>query len=203
MITKRVLLLAGIVLLGVFYFFVMSKVFQPDVSEHYRAYYIDKRFKYRNAGIIMLVRPGTSIDFTRKVPQLSPIGWSSPDTNGTRLTKSFASIFLQRDTTSNPPTNIIIESRSSIIPNTSQIEVTVLMNNQRAGTLLYGSHIPDKLQVLPVPPKALGNNRKRLLMTFSTRNSLRSAIISIKSITFTAPGSPGEVFIEQVKRKGL
>lgn len=200
---KRALLLTGIVLLGSFYLFVISKIFQPEVSERYRAYYIDKRLKYWNDGITPLNQPGTAVDLTLKAPQLSADGWSSPDTSGTRFTKSPASIFLQLDTAAPPPTDLVIESCSCITANTSPIEITVLVNNHPVGILHYEPNMNRNIQAFAIPARALTENRKQLTVTFRSRNNLRSAIIRIKRMTLTAPGYPDEIFIEQVKGNGI
>jgi hypothetical protein len=190
--TKRALLLAGIALLGSFYLVAACRFFQPDVSERYRACYIDKQLKYWN-----LKYSKTSItrfnwqDFrfvsSSNFPQLSADGWSPPDTTGLRLINSPASMYLQFDTACGPHAHIIIKSHSMIMPDTSPVEVSVLINNQRAGAMLYGPNITDTPQVFPIPDSAVDKKRKKLTVTFITLDNLNSAIIRIQSITLTAP----------------
>ncbi len=180
---KRMLFFFGVAILGTFYFFVTSRIFQPDVSEYYRACYIDKRLNYWN----LKYRKDRVTPLNWKALQISQSGWSLPDTAGIRLLNSPASISLQLKPVSSKPAHIFIESRSFLNSDYSPTDVQVLINDRSVGALHSGLQNPTKPQMFPVPDTMMNDNRNKLTITFIARNSPRSACIYIQSIMLSSP----------------
>lgn len=80
---RRPLFFIFFVSLLVFYSYVTSIAFNPNVSPIYRLYYIDKKLLHWNKGAGLNYKPGTVIDFSKEVPYQSRLGWSGIEHWGT------------------------------------------------------------------------------------------------------------------------
>lgn len=80
---RRPLFFTFFVSLLVFYSYVTSIAFNPNVSAIYRLYYIDKKLLHWNKGAGLNYTLGTVLDFTKAVPYQSRQGWSGAEPWGT------------------------------------------------------------------------------------------------------------------------
>ena len=67
----------------VFYSYVTYIAFNPNVSNEYRLYYIEKKLLHWNNGEGLSYTLGTTLDFSKNIPYLSRHGWSHKEKSST------------------------------------------------------------------------------------------------------------------------
>jgi hypothetical protein len=177
---RKPLFFALFVCLLVFYSYVTSIAFNPNVSAIYRLYYIDKKLLHWNKGAGLNYTLGTVLDFSKEVPYQSRHGWSGAEQWGTWSNGKVSELYFDLKD-SNIPKKIEIVGRPFLSPsNGVNVQgIKVFANKQLLGETVLDS--PDKVTLdflIPNPGKSNINDLFVIRFQYSNPTSPESLGIS-------------------------
>ena len=124
----------------VFYCYVTYIAFNPNVSNEYRLYYIEKKLLHWNNGEGLSYTLGTTLDFSKNIPYLSRHGWSHKEKSSTWSNGEFSELYFDLKS-SKLPSRIEIFGYPFLSPGNGirTQEIKVFANNQLLGKTALSS----------------------------------------------------------------